>query len=255
MAATTARGGDARRRAGNPVTGRLRQLVLATDDLAAAVATARAAFGLPPGIVDAEGMRAFDLEHEVLVLGSTYLEILAPLGNRPELPGARFLASGGPGGYMLDIQVHDLDDTIGAAAGLGMQPVLHGAYHGNPISQWHPRDFGTLLEIDQISGGRDWHWDEAIPAGQRATELALPVAAELAVPEPARTAGRWAAVFGAQQATATSITLTGATVTFRQGTGRPGLMSVDVLVPPDTTEGSLEIAGVLFRRQHAGGRQ
>ncbi len=95
------------------MTARLRHLVLATDDLAGAVARARAGFGLAPGIRDAEAMRAFDAEHEVLVLGSAYLEILAPLGNWPELAASRFLARGGPGGYMLDLQVPDLDVVLG----------------------------------------------------------------------------------------------------------------------------------------------
>ncbi len=238
------------------MTARLRHLVLATDDLAGAVAAARRGLGLAPGIVDAEAMRAFDLEHEVLVLGSTYLEILAPLGNRPELPAARFLARGGPGGYMLDFQVPDLADVVARAEGLGVTPVLRDDYRGNAISQWHPRDLGTLLEIDQIGAGRDWHWDAEFAPEQRAAERALPVVAQLAVPDPARMAERWAAVFGAGRAGDTSVALTGVTVTFTSlGTGRPGLVSVDVLVPADASDGDLVIADVTFRRRHAGAPQ
>jgi catechol 2,3-dioxygenase-like lactoylglutathione lyase family enzyme len=234
------------------VSARLRHIVLATDDLAASVAAARQGLGLAPGIVDAEAMRSFDLEHEVLVLGSAYLEILAPLGNRPELPGARFLARGGPGGYMLDIQVADLAEVLTRAAALGLTPVVRDDYRGNLISQWHPRDFGTLLEIDQIRDGRDWHWDGEFTAEQRAAERAVPIRAQLAVPDPALMADRWAAVFGGELAGDTSVRLTGVTVTFTaMGTGRPGLMSLDLLVPADASDGDLEIAGVVFRREHA----
>jgi hypothetical protein len=236
------------------MTGRLRQLVLATDDLATAVTTARAGFGVPPGLVDADGMRAFDLEHEVLVLGSTYLEILAPLGNRPELPAARFLARGGAGGYMLDIQVADLAATIDTAAGLGLRPVLHDSYRGNGISQWHPRDFGTLLEIDQISGDRDWHWDDEIPTAQRRAERAVPVGAEIVVPDPLETARRWATVFSCELAGESGINLGDAIISFQPGTGRPGLVSVTMRVPADASEGDLEIAGVVFRRRGPGSR-
>jgi Glyoxalase-like domain len=245
------------------VTARLRHIVLATDDLAADVARARDGLGLAPGIRDAEAMRAFDLEHEVLVLGSAYLEILAPLGNRPELPGARFLARGGPGGYMLDLQVPDLDAVLDRAARLGLAPVMRDVYRGNPICQLHPRDFGTLLEVDQIVGPKDWHWDAEFPASLRAVERARPVAAAIAVPEPVAVARRWAEVFGADLGSAdlgsadlgsaelggSSVMLSGVTVSFtKSGDKRGGLWSVDVAVPPDGQAGELEVAGVLFRR-------
>ena len=231
------------------MTARLRHIVLATDDLAGDVARARTGLGLAAGIRDAEAMRAFDLEHEVLVLGSSYLEILAPLGNRPELPGAKFLARGGPGGYMLDLQVPDLEEVLARAGRLGLAPVLREEYRGNQICQLHPRDFGTLLEVDQIVGPKDWHWDEEFPASARGYDRALPVAAVIAVPDPAPMAERWAEVFGGDL-TGTSVRLAGVTVSFAtSGDKRPGLVSVDVAVPPDGEPGDLEVAGVSFRRR------
>ncbi len=233
------------------MSARLRHIVLATDDLAAAVARARAGFGLAAGITDAEAMREFDLEHEVLVLGSAYLEILAPLGNRPELPGAKFLARGGPGGYMLDLQVPDLDLVLGRAARLGVAPVMRDVYRENHICQLHPRDFGTLLEVDQITGARDWHWDAEFPAAQRAVERARPTSAVIAVPDPAAVARRWAEVFGGEL-TAGRVELDGITVSFVDVAGaRPGLRSVDVAVPADGQAGALEVAGVVFQRYPA----
>ena len=234
------------------MTARLRHLVLATDDLAGAVARARAGFGLAPGIRDAEAMRAFDAEHEVLVLGSAYLEILAPLGNWPELAASRFLARGGPSGYMLDLQVPDLDVVLGRVARLGLVPVLRNIYRGNRICQLHPRDFGTLLEVDQITGGRDWHWDEEFPAAVRAAERARPTGAVIAVPDPVTVARRWAEVFGAELA-GTAVGLNDVTVTFTDiRDRRPGLVSVEMSVPPDGEPGDLAVAGVLFRRHLEG---
>ncbi len=233
------------------MTARLRHIVLATDDLAADVTRAREGFGLAAGIADAGAMREFDLEHEVLVLGSTYLEILAPLGNRPELPGAKFLARGGPGGYMLDLQVNDLDLVLGRAVRLGLTPVMRDVYRGNHICQLHPRDFGTLLEVDQIVGAKDWHWDAEFPAGLRAAERARPTAAAIAVPDPVGMAARWAEVFGGELAV-DRVELDGVAVSFVPVAGaRPGLRSVDVAVPPDGEPGALEVAGVVFRRYPA----
>ena len=234
------------------MTARLRHLVLATDDLAGTVARARAGFGLAPGIRDAEAMRAFDAEHEVLPLGSAYLEILAPLGNWPELPAARFLERGGPGGYMLDLQVPDLDVVLGRVAGLGLVPVLRDVYRGNRICQLYPRDFGTLLQVDQITGGRDWHWDEEFPAAVRGAERVRPTGAVIAVPDPVAVARRWAEVFGGELA-GMAVGLNDVTVTFADvGDRRPGLVSVEVTVPPDGQPGDLEVAGVLFRRHREG---
>jgi hypothetical protein len=219
------------------VTARLRHLVLATDDLAATTAAARTWLRVAPGIADAEAMLDFDLEHEILVLGSAYLEIVAPLGNRPELPGAKFLARHGPGGYMLDLQVPDLEEILTEAAELGIEPVLRDIYRENYICQLHPRDFGTLLEVDQITGGGDWHWDSEFSPAERSAERALPVAAQLAVPDPAQMAHRWARVFGG-----------GLDVDTNAG-GPTGLASVDVQVPADVEPGEQEIAGVIFRRR------
>jgi hypothetical protein len=233
------------------MTARLRHLVLATDNLAAAAAAAQSWLGVAPGIADAEAMLDFDLEHEILVLGSAYLEIVAPLGNRPELPGAKFLARHGPGGYMLDLQVPDLEEILTEAAKLGIEPVLRDVYRENYICQLHPRDFGTLLEVDQNTGGRDWHWDAEFSPAQRSAERALPVAAQLAVPDPAQMAHRWARVFGGDLAVDTnSVLLNGVTISFVAAAGSPtGLASVDVQVPADVEPGEQEIAGVIFRRR------
>ena len=235
---------------GRRVSTRLRHIVLACGALAPAVARARAGLGLGPGISDPAGMAAFDLEHEVLLLGSAYLEIVAPAGGGAEMPAARFLARGGPGGYMLDLQVPDLDAVLERAGRLGLAPVLRDEYRGNQICQLHPRDFGTLLEVDQIAGSRDWHWDAEFPAASRAVAHVRPVGVVLAVPDPVPMAERWASVFGGSRERGDSVVqLEGCSVSFvASGGGRPGLRSVDVVVPGDHPLSEVEIAGVMFRR-------
>jgi hypothetical protein len=86
------------------VTARLRHIVLATDDLAADVTRAREGFGLATGIADAGAMREFDLEHAVLVLGSTYLEILARSGTGSSCPGRN------PSGKILKRELRTLEE-------------------------------------------------------------------------------------------------------------------------------------------------
>jgi hypothetical protein len=235
---------------GRRVSTRLRHIVLACGALAPEVARARTGLGLGPGISDPAGMAAFDLEHEVLLLGSAYLEIVAPAGGGAETPAARFLARGGPGGYMLDLQVPDLEAVLERAARLGLAPVLRDEYRGNKICQLHPRDFGTLLEVDQIAGSGDWHWDAEFPAALRAVEHARPVGVVLAVPDPEPMAERWASVFdGSRERGDSVVRLEGCSVSFvSSGGARPGLRSVDVVVPGDHPLSEAEIAGVAFRR-------
>ncbi len=125
------------------------------------------------------------------------------------------------------------------------------------ICQLHPRDFGTLLEADQIAddpvtGPRDWHWDEQFPAGERAAQRAQPTGAVIAVADPAATAARWAAVFGGALEAGERVVLDGVTVSFAGAPGgRTGLQSVDVEVPAGSAAGDLMIAGVRFCRRVA----
>ena len=65
-------------------------------------------------------------------------------------------------------------------------------------------------------------------------------------------ARRWAEVFGAELA-GMAVGLNDVTVTFTDVRDRrPGLVSVEMSVPPDGEPGDLAVAGVLFRRHLEG---
>lgn len=123
---------------------RLRQLVLLVPDLEPALAETRAAFGFGAGVREEEGMAALGFAHEVLSFADTFLEVCAPLAE--DSPASRLVARRGPLGYMVVVQVDDLDAVVARAAEIDVAPLLVEPYAGTRISQWHPRDLGTLAE-------------------------------------------------------------------------------------------------------------
>ncbi|OYU99157.1 MAG: hypothetical protein CFE45_13940 [Burkholderiales bacterium PBB5] len=80
---------------------RLRQICLVAPQLAPAVATVEAVLGLPVCYRD-PNVAKFGLENALFALGSSFLEIVAPLPGVADTAAERFIArSGGQGGYML----------------------------------------------------------------------------------------------------------------------------------------------------------
>lgn len=225
---------------------RLRQVVLITSDLAPALERARTAFALPEGVRDVDGMAAIGFEHEVLGFDETFLEIVAPLA--ADSPQAQLLAKQGDSGFMVVLQVDDLGAVLARAADLGIAPVLQEDFDGHPISQWHPKDLGTLAELDQMDPVDTWHFaPRCFEVGS--TEVARDiVAAEVAVDDPEAMAARWAAVL-ALVPEGPELRLATETVRFvPAGDGPRGLRSVDLVASdPERAGESVELCGVTFR--------
>ncbi len=172
----------------------LRQVVQLAADLPAAIATTRDFLGLHRGFSEEEGMAVLGFEHEVLAIDRTFVEIVAPL--IPDSSPGRMLARQGESGYMVVVQVDDLDGVVERGRQLGISPVMRERLDGNPISQWHPRDLGTLAEIDQIDDDRGWHFCPELSDTGSTAVVSNIVGADVAVKDPAATAARWAALLG-----------------------------------------------------------
>ncbi|HEV7205204.1 MAG TPA: VOC family protein [Jatrophihabitans sp.] len=174
------------------MTPALRQVVLLAAELEPALATVRGALGLNPGVRDAEGMAKLGFEHEVLAIDDTFIEIVTPLS--PDSSPGRLLGRRGEAGYMVVLQVPSLDDVVKRAATAGLAPIMHTVYEGHPISQWHPRDLGTLAEIDEIAQDAPWHLCPAL-SDTGSTAVARDITGVvLEVPYPVAMARRWADV-------------------------------------------------------------
>ncbi len=220
---------------------RLRQICLVAPELEPAVAALTEVLGLAVCFRD-DAVAKYGLVNAVLPIGHCFLEVVAP--TRPDTAAGRYLARrGGPGGYMVIIDVADIEAAERRAGMLGVRvanPIAHGdTYRG---LQLHPRDTGgALLELNWTRGGEalSGPYHPAGPDWQRSvrtdTTIALR-AAELQSDDPAALAARWGRILD-RPPTATDagdpvIALDLGTLRFvRAGDGRgEGLGGIDLAV-------------------------
>lgn len=209
---------------------RLRQVVLVVTDLERTVEQFRTLFDSGPGDVD-PAMSEFDLAHEVLQVGEgSYVEICAPIHADADTAATKFLSRGGDGGYMAVVEIPDAASFRMRMTELDLAMPVQMLHQGNELTQVHPRDFGTLLEADQILSGADWHYPKL--EGTPSTTVTSGIAAiDIAVDDPAVIADRWAKAFDVLlHADASSVAFDDAkTVRFVDADGsRNGVVAFDV---------------------------
>ncbi|WP_106396235.1 VOC family protein [Actinocorallia populi] len=185
----------------------------------------REVLGLPPGFPDPE-LASWGMVNEVLNLGRTYLEFLAP--SAPSSPLHRFLARGA-GGYVVAVRVPDTDALVERASRRGVRVVHRQEFHGAEIVQLHPADLGVMLEADLLPDGRHWHYDTwDVPERPSDAPGGDLVAVDIAVDSPEETASLWAHLLDAPPASATSVQVGSGLVRFVPSAGRTGLIAVDL---------------------------
>jgi hypothetical protein len=232
-----------------PALPAIRQLVFLASDLDSTLAAARRELGLPEGVDDAEGMAKLGFIHQVLAIDQTFLEFTAPLG--PDTMPGRLVAKRGDLGYMVVVQVDDVEAAKDRAIARGHKLVMETPYEGHSITQWHPRDFGTLAEIDQLRPSDTWYMaPKVFEVGS--TDVVQDVTAiELAVRDPAAIAETWAAVLDIPVgADGVSLDLSGRAMRFiavADG-GREGLVAVELPATDRARAGyTVSLSGVEFR--------
>lgn len=146
---------------------RLRQVIMATEDLPADSAALRKALGLAPGFPDPV-LETIGMCDESIPVGAAqsgpagggaFLELVAPL--TAEAPITRWLAKvGGRGGYALSIQVPEIPSRLSAAGAFGVGVIADLEVYGHRIVQFRPADLGLLVEIDEIADPDSWFWDD-----------------------------------------------------------------------------------------------
>jgi len=230
---------------------RIRQLVLLVPDLEAALTEVREAFGFGTGLRDVEEMAKLGFEHEIFTFTDTFLEVCAPIG--PAWPHARMVAKRGAMGYMVDVQVPDLDAVVARAAEAEISPLFVQPFHDSVISQWHPRSLGTLAEFDQIEPAETWHYAPEIFAGSTTTVGTDLVGAEIAVADPEEMTAVWARLLDVVPTGPTTLDLGGTTLRFVEGT--EGFRAIDVAAAdPDRIGETVSVAGVAFTFVAGGSR-
>lgn len=216
---------------------RLRQLALATDDLERITGEICTVFGVDHAYHD-PGVGKYGLNNSVIPLGETFLEAVAP--REPGTAASRFLARhGGDGGYMVILQVDDIDEARSRIEAAGARIVDRADLPRATFTHIHPKDVGgAILSVDTMTPVEHWEWGgpDWATRTRGANEPKGIVRAILAGADPARLAARWSEVIGVpvepDGADRWSMALEGGTIDFvAAGSGPEGLLGCDIATP------------------------
>jgi hypothetical protein len=224
----------------------LRQVIVATTDPVGVAGLLREQLWLGAGFGDPE-LDAHGIADDTMAVGAhTYLEVVSP--TTPDHPMAQWLeARGGTSGYLLSVQVSDVDACLERCRELGVRVPLTQPVQGFRIAQLHRGDMGFGLEIDGIVPRGRWFWDILDvdrPADARVDDI---VAVDVAVKDPVASAARMAAVLGLPGAAGSidSIDLGGRTVRFVESTDRNGTVAVSLHAVDRAEAGNrFDVAGI-----------
>jgi len=174
---------------------RIRQLVFACERLALAD-DLKHLLALGEPFAD-PGVEAFGLENAVFAIGDQFLEVVAPLPDKKagETAAGRFIARGGPGGYMAIFQTDHIAAARARADAAGIRRVWNADLDTICASHLHPADVGAaIVSIDEPRPASSWTWGG--PDWEQRSVPGKLTGARLQGPEPAELAARWAHVLG-----------------------------------------------------------
>jgi hypothetical protein len=169
----------------------LRQIALAASTPIAALRQLEDSFGIATA-----GTSAKIPGRVILPLGRTYLEILGT-GYDPAVD--RFVASRGPGGYLVILQTDDLTGIKARAAKTRIRTVRAGEMRGTACAYFHPRDMGGVyLCCAQPLEANKWPWVSDVVASDPSSGEIIGV--QLALRDARDSAARWARLLGLEPA-------------------------------------------------------
>lgn len=136
---------------------RLRQIALVAGELDPVVDLICGVLGIEVSFND-PGVGKYGLINAVMPLGNTYLEVVAP--SQPDTTAGRLLdRRGGDGGYMVIIQVDELESHMTRMESLGVRVVDAVDYEGVSGRHLHPKDVGAaILSLDKMDPPESWKW-------------------------------------------------------------------------------------------------
>ena len=175
---------------------RLRQIALVARDLRAVERPLCDALGLEVCYRD-PGLGYFGLRHGLYPIGDHLLEVVVPA--REGTTAERFLdRRGGDGGYMVIVQVDDLDAEQARLEAEGIRVVFEAKVDGIRGLHLHPKDVGgAILSIDQATPPESWAWAGPDWAYHRREEVVHDlVGIEIQAADPRAMAESWSRALG-----------------------------------------------------------
>ncbi|WP_134322095.1 VOC family protein [Cumulibacter soli] len=175
---------------------RLRQVALVAADLGPVEREIEQQLGVELCYRD-PGVGHFGLRNALYPVGDKLLEVVSPTEDGTTA-GRLLDKRGGDGGYMVILQVDDLDALKSSFEPNGVRVVHVARGAGIEGIHLHPRDVGgAILSVDRTEDWGEWAW--AGPDWKNhiksnvVTDL---VAVEIQADDPAAMAARWAQVLG-----------------------------------------------------------
>ena len=221
---------------------RVRQVVIAVRDLPASASSATA-LGLP-FVHEDPGVAAFGAVNSLHAAGDTFVELLAER-ERGSAVGRHLSRLGGDGGYMVIVQVDDLDAHLARVEDAGVRVIWQGGVEGIRAAHLHPSDVGsTILSLDEADPPEAWPWCGPDWTGQALEIAGTPIGGvTLTAADPAATAARWAQVLDAP-ASGSTVELAGTTIDFVPADDRPDrLVGVEIPGIGDHDLGGVRLHG------------
>jgi hypothetical protein len=172
---------------------RLRQVALVAETLAPVRAQLMALLGLSKDYQD-PGVGEFGLENSVMSIGDTFLEVVAP--TQPSTAAGRLLQTrGGNGGYMLLLQVDDIDLYRQHTEQLQMRKIWSRDSVNVKAFHLHPKDMGaTIVSLDWMQPASAWEWGGPDWQTQAAANATIISAVDIQADDPAALAAHWATI-------------------------------------------------------------
>jgi glyoxalase-like protein len=237
---------------------RLRQAVLAVQELEPVAVALRAALGLQEPFRD-PGVGEFGLENVVFALGDCFLELVSPA--RAETAAGRYLSRrGSDGGYMVIFDLEDLEGARSRALELGVRTVWQIDLPDISGTHLHPTDMrGAIVSLDRSQPYGTWRWGG--PAWTAVSGSGAPgrlAGITIAVADPEAVAARWGEVLGVSvngglpAAAAPVLRVDGGEVRFEAAADEraEGLVEITLELPHELPGGAeaIELGGVWLRR-------
>lgn len=173
---------------------RLRQLALVAEDLEQTAHALTRVFSLGEPFRD-PGVATFGLTNTVFALGDCFLEVVSPVADGTTA-GRQLARRGGPGGYMVIVQVDDLATERQRVEQLGVRVAWEIDLGQAATVHLHPRDLGgALLSLDQMTPPASWEWGGPGWEQRRGEEQVSAIrAVVIQAEDPAAMAERWGEV-------------------------------------------------------------
>ena len=226
---------------------RLRQIVMVAADLEAAELRVESELGVELCYRD-PGVAAFGLRNALFPIGDKLLEIVSP--TQPGTTAGRLLDKrGGDGGYMVILEVDDLDALRRRFEQVGARLVYEAVGEGIVGLHLHPADVGgAILSLVQADTWGEWPWAgpvwrDHVRDGVVSEVLAVTIEAT----DPAAMAARWGEVIG-RDVVDNTIALDEGEIRFVPAAGRgDGVAGFTLRASGPQHAGQVEICGCTFQ--------